>query len=135
MLRRRCVETGVKCDETPDSIEDKAFWLSLIGCGFRFRYVNDTVAQYRRHGTNTSDNFDKLLRGRKLLYRDIPALARAFVCGAESSIARLRRTSSRHMYAEAAWGYRTQRRYVRTVLAYCLKHGYVLRSLFVPRFH
>lgn len=97
--------------------------------------MNDTVAQYRRHGANASDNFDKLLRGRKLLYRNIPSLARACVPGVANalSVERLRRTLWRHMYAEAAWGYRTQRRYTRAAIAYCLKHAYVLRSLLTPR--
>lgn len=137
VFRRRCIEDGIRFDETPDSIEDKVFWLELIGRGYKFHYVNETVAQYRRHGSNVSRNVDKLLRGRKLLYRNIPALARTAVAPTSDlgPINRLRRALWRHMYTEAAWGYRTQRRYTRAALAYCLKHAYVLGSLITPRIH
>lgn len=134
IFRRRCLAGGTRFDETPDSIEDKVFWLELMGRGCKFHHINATVAQYRRHGSNTSRNIDKLLRGRKLLYRKIPALARTAVgaAGDAGAMNRLRRALWRHMYAEAAWGYRTQRRYARAALAYCLKHAYVFDSLLTP---
>lgn len=136
VFRRRCLAGGIRFDETPDSIEDKVFWLALIGHGYKFHYLNATVAQYRRHGTNTSCNTDKLLRGRKLLFSRIPALACSptGIATDNGSLNKLRRRLWHHMYDEAAWGYRAQRRYVRAALAYCLKHAYVLGSLATPRF-
>ena len=135
VFRRRCLDGGVRFDETPDSIEDKVFWLTLIGRGYKFHYIDETVAQYRRHGANTSCNVDKLLRGRKLLYRTIPALAQASPCTAADlpALKRLRRALWQHMFAEAAWGYRTQRRYLQAALAYCLKHAHVLGAALTPR--
>lgn len=135
VFRRRCLADGVRFDETPDSIEDKMFWLSLLGRGARFHYLNKTVAQYRRHGANTSCNVDKLLRGRKHLFRTINAMAPTHSEHSGKLVGELRRTIWRHMFAEAAYGYRHQRRYLHAAYAYCLQHGYILSSLFKARPH
>ena len=74
VVRRSAGERVGFFDADLRTMEDKDLWIRLLMSGFVLRHDPDVQAIYRKHGSNTSKNVDKMLRGRLDLIRKIDRL-------------------------------------------------------------
>jgi glycosyltransferase involved in cell wall biosynthesis len=65
LVRRKCFEEVGGFDPAVDPHDDWDMWLRLAIAGFKFKAIDEALAEWRAHSANTSRDLDRMLRTRR----------------------------------------------------------------------
>ncbi|MFO1456184.1 MAG: glycosyltransferase [Steroidobacteraceae bacterium] len=100
ILRRSSGEQVGFFDANLRALEDKDLWIRMLMTGAKLRHASDVQAVYRRHGSNTSKNVDKMLAGRLDLVRKIDRLVADLPQWKDAGWPTVRKEMVRHAFEE-----------------------------------